>query len=282
MPTSYDFLVSGNSDNWRVYNDPTTLETDGDGVLTCTVDGDSDGILYYAPSVSANTAYRLSGHVELIDNNDSEAFQIYLGQFTDISILDSNKDSGISDPEWESTGDFYVNFLLSDDADGNIYFRSDNHVDGFTFKLSNLSLKPLKAPVLTCGDFEFSLGAGSLIVTDGINVATVTHGGFSADDEIWAFCEADADASTLKMALVDDTTVTWDSSSAAYTGSMNPGTDIEVNGNEEYLVLGSVAIFEGVAGSDGEILLAKSRIENTAMPCAFNLESILLETINPA
>lgn len=114
--------------------------------------------------------------------------------------------------------------------------------------------------VITCGDMVLSIDSEMLTATDGTNTAEaeVTY---SSGDTIWAFCEADASESRLKIALVGDSTVTWDESSAAYTGSMNPGANIEINGNEEYCIIGAVAIYSGVPDSDAEILAVRSGLE---------------------
>lgn len=300
LPTSYDFLVSGNDGRWRVYNDPTILETDAFGAITCTVGSNSDGLQYYATGqLEANTAYRLTFDLECTDLTSNETMQVYMGQFSDVALLRSSKWSGgATVPNFRDTGSHYHEFLTGADVNGGFYFRSYSYVDGFTFKISNLKLEPIQASssalirytpkfdstdidstyrkLLSTGDLEISVNDTNLAVTDGTNTATVAHSGFSADDELWLFVQANASTGKLRAGIVGDSSITW-GTEADYTGSFNPGSTIAVHDNEEYGIMGGWWMYEGIADNDGQIIDIKNIIDLQGV----YVKSDLVELSNP-
>lgn len=117
-------------------------------------------------------------------------------------------------------------------------------------------------PLLSTGDFKFAIDGTELVITDGTNTATVAHGGFSAGDELWLFGQANASTSKLRAGIIGDSSITW-GTETAYTGGMNPGTNLLVfEDNEEYAQIGGAWIYEGVAGSDGEMVEARDAVRD--------------------
>jgi len=118
------------------------------------------------------------------------------------------------------------------------------------------------ALLLSSGDFNLSICSTCFAITDGTNTATVAHGGFDAEDELWLFGQANASTSKLRAGIIGESSITW-GDEADYTGGMNPGTNLLVfKDNEEYAQIGGVWMYEGVASADGQIIAARDAVKN--------------------